>query len=76
MNNWKVQEFLSKKVAHTDSMVFTGTIDNPWEVQVDIASIKEEIQLEFFRQTPPSMAKYFPFMPVKKRASFISLQEG
>ena len=47
MNNWKVQEFLSKKVAHTDSMVFTGTIDNPWEVQVDIASIKEEIQLEF-----------------------------
>lgn len=76
MSNFEIREFLEKKAVSTDTLVFTGAIENPWEVQVDIEEVKNSIQIDYFRQTPPSTGKYLSFMPIKNRSSFVSLQEG
>lgn len=71
---YKLIDFTTKKVVTPDSLVFTGK-DGPWEVSMDIAAIKAKLNIDYFKISPPGLAKYLPFMPIKYPAEFVSLRE-
>ena len=71
----ELRDFVTKEKVSTDNLVFTGE-KNPWEVVVDIESIRSQINPGYFRTSPPFNSKYLPFMPVKDFSSFVSLKEG
>ena len=72
---YKLREFTSKKEVTPSNHVFTGP-DGPWEVVMDLDSIKSRINEDYFRNSPPLVSKYLPLMPIKDHAKFISLKEG
>lgn len=53
-----------------------GDKESPWEVLMDLDLIRSRINADYFRQSPPLVSKYLPFMPIKDFAEFISLKEG
>jgi len=73
---YSLVKFTTKEpVSNDQDYIFTGE-DSPWEVVMDMEAIRSQINVGYFRDTPPSIAKYFPFLPIKKRSEFVSLKEG
>jgi len=70
-----LRDFVTKQPVHPDNLVFTGE-DTPWEVVMDLDSIKSKMNLDYFRQSPPSLLKYLPLLPIEKQAEFITLREA
>ncbi|MCB0320104.1 MAG: threonine synthase [Bdellovibrionales bacterium] len=70
-----LRNFVTKEKVHPTNMVFTGE-RVPWEVVVDLESIRSKINFDYFRSSPPLNSKYLPFMPVRNFADFVSLKEG
>lgn len=71
---YTIIDFTTKKQVTPNGLVFTGE-DSPWEIQMDINSIRANINLDYFKIAPPSLSKYLPLMPIKERSEFISLRE-
>ncbi len=67
--NFKTKERVSPK-----NFVFTGK-DSPWEVVMDLETIQAKINLDYFKQSPPCLAKYLPLLPVRDHTQFVSLKE-
>lgn len=72
---YTIVDFVTRQEVKPENYIFTGA-KNPWEVIVDINSIKEKINANLFRETQVKISKYFPFMPISKPAEFVSLKEG
>lgn len=70
-----LRDFVSKETVHPNDLVFTGET-TPWEIIMDLDLIKSKINLEYFRQSPPSLLKYLPLLPIEKQAEFITLREA
>lgn len=70
-----LRDFVSKEPVHPDNLVFTGET-TPWEVVMDLDSIKSKMNLDYFRQAPPNLLKYLPLLPIEKQAEFITLREA
>ena len=71
---YQLLDFVSKKPVTPQGLVFTGQ-NSPWEVVMDIAAIKTQLNLDYFKTAPPGLSKYLPFMPIRQNAEFISLRE-
>ncbi len=72
---YRLIDFQSKKPVKPTNLVFTG--DNaPWEVEIDLEQVKRQVNIEYFKKTPPYVSKYLPFMPIKDYSRFVSLGEG
>lgn len=71
---YHIRDFVSKQIVEPDNLVFTGE-STPWEVVMDLDSIKSKINLDYFRSTPPNLLKYLPLLPITKQAEFITLRE-
>lgn len=67
-------DFVTKKPVKPDDLVFAGE-DSPWEVVMDMETIKSKINLDYFKIAPPGVAKYLPLMPIQEIANFVSLRE-
>jgi threonine synthase len=67
-------DFVTKKPVKAEGLVFTGE-DSPWEVVMDMDTIKSKINLDYFKIAPPGVSKYLPLMPIKEIANFVSLRE-
>lgn len=66
--------FKTKQSVRPQSLVFTGK-DSPWEVVMDLDSIKSNIHLDYFKGASPCLAKYLPLLPLKDHSQFVSLRE-
>lgn len=73
-SNYQLIDFISKKPVIPQGLVFAGE-DSPWEVLMDIEAIKAQLNLDYYKTSPPGLTKYLPFMPIKKISEFISLKE-
>jgi threonine synthase len=69
------RDFQTKAEVKSDSLVFTGE-GRPWEVVMDLDAVRQKINLDYFRKSPPFVSKYLPFLPVRDYYSFISMGEG
>jgi threonine synthase len=67
-------DFHTKKRISPKNFVFTGE-NGPWEVVMDLDTIRRRINIDYFRQAPPCLAKYLPLLPLKDHTQFISLKE-
>lgn len=72
---YHLRDFVTKKTVNPDNLVFTGET-TPWEVVMDLDSIKSKMNLDYFRSSPPSLLKYLPLLPITKQAEFITLREA
>jgi threonine synthase len=72
---YQLVDFQSRSTVQPDSFVFSGG-DRPWEVVMDIDRIRSGIHLDYFRRTPSTVSKYFPFFPLKDIHNFVSMNEG
>lgn len=70
-----LRDFVSKELVTPSNLVFTGE-NTPWEVVMDLDSIKAKLNLDYFRQSPPNLLKYLPLLPIEKQAEFITLREA
>lgn len=70
-----LRDFVSKEVVNPTNLVFTGET-TPWEIVMDFDVIKSKINLDYFRQSPPSLLKYLPLLPITKQTEFVSLREA
>ncbi|MEN9946828.1 MAG: threonine synthase [Pseudomonadota bacterium] len=70
-----LRDFVTKKVVNPDNLVFTGET-TPWEVVMDMDLIKNKINLDYFRNSPPNLLKYLPLLPITQQAQFITLRES
>ncbi len=68
-------DFKTKERVTPTNMVFTGE-DGPWEVVMDIESIKRRVNPSYFKVSPPLVTKYLPLMPIKDYSCFVTLGEG
>ena len=73
---YQLQEYLTKQKVNPNGFVFTGDPTTPWEVSMDLEEVRRKLNLPYFRETPPSISKYLPFMPIEKYSEFVSLKEG
>lgn len=71
---YRIVDFQSRKEVVPGHLVFTEE-DGPWEVVMDLAAIKSKLNLDYFKQSLPCLAKYLPLMPVKDHTQFVSLKE-
>ncbi|TNF69866.1 MAG: threonine synthase [Gammaproteobacteria bacterium] len=67
-------DFNTKEKVTTDDFVFAGE-DSPWQVEMDLQAIKQQINLDYFINAQPCLSKYLPLMPIKHHANFVSLRE-
>lgn len=72
---YTIVDFKTKKPVEQKNFVFTGK-DGPWEILMDLDTIKKKINRDYFRKEPPFVSKYLSFLPIKDYSSFVSLQEG
>jgi threonine synthase len=72
---YQLVDFKTKENVEAKDLVFTGD-ENPWEVVVDLEKVKKKINLDHFKQVPPSLSKYLPFLPIKDYGNFVSLRES
>lgn len=70
-----LRDFVSKEVVNPTNLVFTGET-TPWEIVMDLDAIKSNLNLDYFRQSPPNLLKYLPLLPITKQAEFITLREA
>lgn len=68
-------DFVTKKRVEPKNYIYTGG-EIPWEVIMDMDSIKSRLNIDYFKKSPPFNSKYLPFMPIQNFANFISLGEG
>ncbi len=71
---YQLVEFISKKPVIANNLVFSGD-HSPWEILIDMAKAKAELNLTEFKSIPPALAKYLPLMPIKPTSEFVSLGE-
>lgn len=71
---YKLIDFQTKKAVTAKNLVFTGP-NGPWEVVMDLAMIQSKLNLDYFKQAPPCLAKYLPLLPIKDHTQFVSLKE-
>lgn len=67
-------DFKTKERVFPKNLVFTGK-DSPWEVVMDLETIKKKIHLDYFKEASPCLAKYLPLLPIKDHTQFVSLRE-
>lgn len=67
--------FKTKEKVFPKHLVFTG-VDAPWEVVMDLETIKTKIHFDYFKDAPPCLAKYLPLLPIKDHTQFVSLRES
>lgn len=67
--------FKTREKVFPKNLVFTGK-DSPWEVVMNMESIKSKLHLDYFREAPPSVGKYLPLLPIVNHGEFVSLKEG
>ncbi|MCB0323801.1 MAG: threonine synthase, partial [Bdellovibrionales bacterium] len=72
---YRLVDFKTQKPVEPTDLVFTGR-EGPWEVLMDLDTVRQRINLDYFRKSPPFVSKYLPFMPVKDYSRFVSLGEG
>lgn len=70
-----LRDFVTKETVNPNNLVFTGET-TPWEVVMDLDSIKSKMNLDYFRQSPPNLLKYLPLLPITQQAEFITLRES
>ncbi len=71
---YQLVDFVTKKSVLPHNMVFTGE-NSPWEVQMDLGKIKDELYINYFKTIPPSLSKYLSLMPIQTGSNFVSLSE-
>lgn len=71
---YQLVDFMTKMPVMTNGLVFTGA-DTPWEIQMDLNIIKANINLDYFKMTPPGLLKYLSLMPIRQISEFVSLRE-
>jgi threonine synthase len=71
---YKIVDFRTKKRVHPKNLVFAGS-QGPWEILMDLDAIRSQLDIEYFKKEPPSLAKYLPFLPIQSCKNFVSLQE-
>jgi threonine synthase len=69
---YNLVDFVTKKVVKPNKFVFTGE-NSPWEIQMDLATIKTKLNLDYFKMATPCLSKYLAFMPVRNVAQVIML---
>lgn len=69
-----IRDFVTKEVVNPSNLVFTGET-NPWEIIMDLDSIKSKMNLDYFRSSPPNLLKYLPLLPITQQAAFVTLRE-
>lgn len=72
---YQLVDFKTRERIVPKNFVFTGE-NGPWEVAMDLSIVRQHINIDYFKKSPPLVSKYLPFMPVKDYANFISLGEG
>ena len=72
---FKIVDYVTKSEVSPNDFVFAGE-KNPWEVVMDMESIKKNINKDFFESARPRLSKYLPLMPIKNPGEFISLREN
>ena len=70
-----LRDFVTKETVNPSNLVFAGET-TPWEVVMDLDSIKSKMNLDYFRQSPPNLLKYLPLLPITQQAEFITLRES
>ena len=71
---YRLRDFVTKEEVTPDNLVFTGV--NPWEVEMDLDRVKQQINWDYFSKAPPRTSKYLPLMPVSDYEAFNSLGSG
>lgn len=72
---YTLRNFITKQQVFPTNHVYCDG-DIPWEVSMDLEVVRSKVNRDFFRQSPPILSKYFPFLPVKDYSSFVTLNEG
>jgi threonine synthase len=72
---YKLIDFQSRELVQPESFVFCNG-DRPWEVVMDLEAVRSKIHIDYFKRTPSSASKYFPFFPLKDVQNFVSMNEG
>ena len=42
---------------------------------MDLEKVKEKLNIDYFKISPPGISKYLPLMPIQKKSEFVSLRE-
>lgn len=72
---YQLVDYVTKETVVADNLVFTGD-KTPWEVVMDLDTIKAKLNIDYFRLIPPGISKYLAFMPLNNASNFISLTES
>jgi threonine synthase len=67
--------FKTKKRVYPKNFVFAEK-DSPWEVIMDMETVKKKIHLNYFKDAHPCLAKYLPLLPIQDHTQFVSLREA
>lgn len=69
-------DFKTKQPVKPKDFIFIGEQNEPWEVRVNIEAIKEKINFDYYKKSPPMLIKYLPFLPIQDYSQFVTLSEG
>lgn len=72
---YKIVDFVTKELVQPHSHVYCDG-DNQWEVVMDLEEVHSKINFDFYRKSEAVISKYFPFLPIKDFASFVTMNEG
>ena len=72
---YQLVDFKTREPVESSNLVFTGE-DGPWEVVMDLDSIRSKVNIDYFKKSPPLASKYLPLMPIKDYRDFVTLGEG
>ncbi len=75
MSKYELVDFQTGASVQTRNLVFAGDL-GPWEVKIDISSVKRPIDIDALKKSKPSSRKYLSLMPIKDDTNFVSLGEG
>lgn len=67
--------FKTKEQVKPDNFIFAAE-NVPYEVVIDLDLVRSQINIDYFKKSPPFVSKYLPLMPIKDYANFVSLKEG
>ena len=68
-------DFITKKEVHPHNLIFTGE-NSPWEVVLDLHTIKKNLNLKEYKSLPANLSKYLPLLPIPHSAQLLHWQES
>lgn len=68
-------DFITKQVVHPKHLIFTGE-NSPWEVEIDLHVVKENLNVSAYKAEPPHINKYQAFLPFARMPHLLHWQEA